>query len=189
MATRTAKKAAPKKSAAKKAAPKKSAAKKAAPKKGVAKKAAPKKSVAKKAASKKSGAVALLSGGNPQVPKGDGDEPVQAYIAAMPGWKRELGEALDAVIEKAVPSLRKAVRWNSPFYGVVDGEGFFLNVHCLTKYVKVTFFSGTSLDPPPPGGTTKSKEARWVDIHEGEWDPAQMTTWVKQAAKLPGWEP
>jgi len=133
--------------------------------------------------------VKLLSGGNPQIAKGDGDEPVQAYIAAMPGWKRALGERLDAVIERAVPGVRKGVRWNSPFYGI-EGGGWFLGVHCLTKYVKVTFFQGMSLKPIPPGGTEKSKEARWLDIHETDaLDEEQMTSWVKQAAALPGWLP
>jgi hypothetical protein len=130
----------------------------------------------------------LLSGGNPQIAKADGDAPVQAYIAAMPGWKRGIGEQLDTLITNAVPGVQKAVRWNSPFYGVKD-NGWSLGIHCLTKYVKVTFFRGLSLKPIPPGGTEKSGEARWVDIHEGEFDPVQMKSWVKQAAKLPGWSP
>ena len=134
-------------------------------------------------------AVVLLSGGNPQVAKGDGDAPVQAYIAAMPGWKHSLGQRLDALIEREVPGVKKAVRWNSPFYGV-EGQGFFLNIHCLTKYVKVTFFAGTSLLPVPPGGTPKSKDARWIDLYEdGEFDEAQLAAWVRQAAALPGWKP
>ncbi|PZV35106.1 DUF1801 domain-containing protein [Mesorhizobium kowhaii] len=129
----------------------------------------------------------LLSGGNPQIAKGDGDAPVQAYIAAMPGWKRGLGERLDAVIVRNVPDARKAVRWNSPFYGI-EGQGWFVTFHVLTHYVKVTFFSGMSLRPVPPGGTAKSKDARWIDIREGdEFDEAQMADWVKQAAALPGW--
>ena len=132
--------------------------------------------------------VVLLSGGNPQIAKADGDAPVQAYIAAMPGWKSEIGKRLDAIIERAVPGVKKAVKWNSPFYGV-EGKGWFLNVHCLTKYVKVTFFAGKSLKPAPPGSTPKSGESSWIDIHEGEFDEAQMTKWVKQAAKLPGWSP
>jgi hypothetical protein len=133
--------------------------------------------------------VKLLSGGNPQIPKGDGDAPVQAYIAAMPGWKRGLGERLDALIVRNVPDVRKAVRWNSPFYGM-EGQGWFLSFHVLTRYVKVTFFAGTSLEPVPPGGTEKSKEARWIDIYEGDaFDEAQMASWVKQAAALPGWVP
>jgi hypothetical protein len=132
--------------------------------------------------------VKLLSGGNPQIAKADGDAPVQEYIAAMPGWKSGLGKRLDALIVRAVPGVRKAVRWNSPFYGSPD-RGWFLSVHVLTKYVKVTFFQGLSLDPVPPGGTPKSKESRWIDIYEGDvFDEAQMASWVKQAAALPGWE-
>jgi hypothetical protein len=132
-------------------------------------------------------AVVLLSGGNPQIAKADGDAPVQAYIAAMPGWKHTLGQRLDALIERTVPGVQKAVRWNSPFYGVA-GQGWFLSVHCLTKYVKVTFFAGLSLRPIPPGGTEKSREARWIDLYEDEaFDEAQMAAWVKQAAALPGW--
>jgi hypothetical protein len=128
----------------------------------------------------------LLSGGNPQIAKADGAAPVQDYIAAMPGWKRELGQRLDALIERSVPNLRKAVKWNSPFYGI-DGQGWFLSFHVFTRYVKVTFFNGTTLRPLPPGGTARSKDARWIDIREGdELDEAQMTTWVKQAAALPG---
>lgn len=133
--------------------------------------------------------VVLLSGGNPQIAKADGDAPVQAYIAAMPGWKSDLGRRLDELIVRTVPHVRKAVRWNSPFYGV-EGQGWFLSFHVLTKYVKVTFFAGTSLKPVPPGGTPKSKETRWIDIYENdELDEKQMTAWVKQAAALPGWTP
>jgi hypothetical protein len=133
--------------------------------------------------------VVLLSGGNPQIAKADGDAPVQAYIAAMPGWKSDLGRRLDALITRAVPNVRKAVKWNSPFYGV-EGRGWFLSFHVLTRYVKVTFFKGTSLKPIPPGGTPKSKEVRWIDIYEDDaLDDAQMTAWVKQAAALPGWVP
>lgn len=133
--------------------------------------------------------VVLLSGGNPQIAKADGDAPVQAYIAAMPGWKSDLGRRLDALIERTVPEVRKAVRWNSPFYGM-DGQGWFLSFHVFTRYVKVTFFNGTSLKPIPPGGTARSQEARWIDIHEDdEFDEAQMARWVKQAAALPGWSP
>lgn len=128
----------------------------------------------------------LLSGGNPQIPKGDGDAPVQAYVAAMPGWKREVGQRLDALVVRTVPGVRKAVRWNSPFYGSPEG-GWFLSVHVFTRFVKVTFFDGASLRPVPPGGTPKSKETRWIDVHEGELDEAQMERWVKQAAALPGW--
>ena len=131
--------------------------------------------------------VVLLSGGNPQIAKADGDAPVQAYIAVMPGWKSDLGKRLDALIVRNVPDVRKAVRWNSPFYGI-EGQGWFLSFHVLTRYVKVTFFAGTSLRPVPPGGTPKSKDARWIDIYEDDQlDEAQMATWVKQAAALPGW--
>jgi len=131
----------------------------------------------------------LLAGGNPQIAKGDGDEPVQAYIAAMPGWKRDIGAQLDALITRTVPHVQKAVRWNSPFYGVED-KGWFVGVHCLTKYVKVTFFRGIELKPLPPGGTPKSKDARWIDIYEDEpLDETRLAAWVKQAAALPGWIP
>ncbi|WP_076347084.1 DUF1801 domain-containing protein [Paludisphaera borealis] len=134
-------------------------------------------------------AVVLLSGGNPQIAKADGDAPVQAYIAAMPGWKRDLGKRLDALIARSVPDVRKAVRWNSPFYGI-EGQGWFLSFHVLTHYVKVTFFRGMSLRPVPSGGTVRSKDARWIDIREGDQlDEEQMATWVKQAAVLPGWVP
>lgn len=132
--------------------------------------------------------VKLLSGGNPQIAKADGDAPVQAYIAAMPGWKRNIGKRLDALIMQNVPNVLKAVKWNSPLYGI-EGHKFFLGFHCMTKYVKVTFFRGTSLRPVPPGGTPKSKDARWIDIHEGELDEAQIADWIKQAAALPGWTP
>jgi hypothetical protein len=129
----------------------------------------------------------LLSGGNPQIAKGDGDAPVQAYLAAMPGWKREVGQWLDALVARNVPRVRKAVKWNSPFYGV-EGQGWFLSFHVFTRYVKVTFFDGTALRPAPPGGTPKSKNARWIDIHENDQlDEKQMAAWVKQAAALPGW--
>ncbi len=126
----------------------------------------------------------LLAGGNPQIAKADGDAPVQAYIAAMPGWKRDVGRRLDALIVRAVPKVRKAVRWNSPFYGI-EGQGWFLAFHVFARYVKVTFFRGTSLRPVPPGG--KSEEARWIDVHEDDLDEAQMARWVKQAAAIPGW--
>jgi len=129
----------------------------------------------------------LLSGGNPQIAKADGDAPVQAYIAAMPGWKRDLGKRLDALIVRSVPHVRKAVKWNSPFYGI-EGQGWFLGFHTFTRYVKVTFFRGTSLRPVPPVAS-KHDEVRYVDIHEGELDEAQMAAWVKQAAALPGWDP
>ncbi len=131
-----------------------------------------------------SGKPVLLSGGNPQIPKGYGDAPVQAYIAAMPGWKRGTGERLDALIEAAVPGVSKAVKWNSPFYGVERGS-WFLSLHCFTNYIKTTFFRGTSLDPVPPG-RSKHPEVRYLDIREGALDEAQFTEWVKQASALPG---
>jgi hypothetical protein len=127
----------------------------------------------------------LLSGGNPQIAKGYGDAPVQAYIAAMPGWKQDLGRHLDALITATVPGVQKAVKWNSPFYGAGDQEGWFLSFHCFTKYVKVTFFRGTSLNPVPPS-ESKHKEVRYLDIREGEFDEAQFAAWVKQASQLPG---
>ena len=131
----------------------------------------------------------LLAGGNPQVAKADGDAPVQAYIAAMPGWKRELGARLDAIISRAVPNVRKAVKWNSPLYGI-EGQGWFLSFHVYTHYVKVTFFRGTSLQPVPPGGTPRSKDARWIDLREGDrLDERQFAAWVRQGAALPGWTP
>jgi hypothetical protein len=127
----------------------------------------------------------LLAGGNPQIPKGEGDAPVQAYIAAMPGWKREVGRRLDELIVRTVPDVHKAVKWNSPFYGVED-EGWFLTFHCYTKYVKVAFFRGTSLRPVPPG-ESKTENTRYLDIHEDdEFDEAQFAAWVKQAGELPG---
>ena len=133
----------------------------------------------------KGDAVVLLSGGNPQIAKGDGDAPVQAYIAAMPEWKREIGERLDALIVRAVPHVRKAVKWNSPFYGV-EGQGWFISFHVFARYVKVVFFRGTSLEPMPPV-SSKTENTRYVHIHEDDLDEAQMTSWVKQAAALPGW--
>ncbi|AYV49229.1 histidine kinase [Caulobacter flavus] len=132
----------------------------------------------------------LLSGGNPQIPKGYGDEPVQAYIAAMPGWKQAIGRRIDAVVAREVPGVRKAVKWNSPFYGAPDGEGWFLSLHCMTKYVKVAFFKGAALQPLPPGAS-KQAHVRYLDIHEdgspkGGWDEDQFADWVRQAAALPG---
>ena len=128
----------------------------------------------------------LLSGGNPQIAKGDGDAPVQAYIAAMPGWKSDLGRRLDSIIEQAVPGVRKAVRWNSPFYGA-EGRGWFLNYHCFTDYVKVAFFDGASLRPLPPLAA-KDENVRYLKIYDdGEFDEAQFTAWVEQACQLPGW--
>ena len=130
----------------------------------------------------------LLAGGNPQIAKAEGDAPVQAYIAAMPDWKRNVGRRLDALIVRAVPDVRKAVKWNSPFYGI-EGKGWFLNFHCFTKYVKVAFFRGTSLRPLPPGAS-KHEEVRYVDIHEDEQlDEVLMARWIQQASKLPGWIP
>lgn len=126
----------------------------------------------------------LLSGGNPQIPKGFGDEPVQAYIAAMPGWKRDLGRRIDALIVKTVPGVLKAVKWNSPLYGVEEGL-WFLSYHCFTKYLKVTFFRGAALKPAP-AGASKHPQVRYLDIHEGQFDEKQFVDWVKQASKLPG---
>ncbi|AHK47460.1 putative sensor histidine protein kinase (plasmid) [Ensifer adhaerens OV14] len=126
----------------------------------------------------------LLSGGNPQIAKGYGDEPVQAYIAAMPGWKSEVGGRIDALIERIVPGVRKGVKWNSPFYGVEDGL-WFLSLHCFTKYVKVTFLNGVSLQPLPPG-TSKHPKVRYLDIHQDQFDETQFADWVKQASQLPG---
>ena len=141
--------------------------------------------VAKKAVATKP---ALLAGGNPQIAKGDGDAPVQAYIAAMPGWKRDVGRRLDALIGRTVPGVRKAVKWNSPFYGV-EGQGWFLNFHTFAKYVKVAFFRGASLRPVPPG-TSKHEEVRYLDIREDDnVDEAQLALWIRQAAALPGWIP
>lgn len=131
--------------------------------------------------------VKLLSGGNPQIAKADGDAPVREYIAAMPGWKSDLGRRIDAIVVKEFPGVKKAVRWNSPFYGS-DGLGWFLSFHVFTRYVKVTFFAGTSLSPPPPGGTPKSGEARWIDVYEDkEWDEEQFASWVRQASSITGW--
>jgi len=128
----------------------------------------------------------LLAGGNPQIAKADGDAPVRAYIAAMPGWKRDVGRRLDALIVRNVPNVCKAVRWNSPFYGI-EGQGWFLNFHCFTKYVKVAFFNGASLRPVPPG-ESKHKDVRYLDIFEDDQlDEAQLAGWVKQASQLPGW--
>jgi hypothetical protein len=135
--------------------------------------------------------VVLLSGGNPQIAKADGDAPVQAYIAAMPGWKRDVGRRLDALIVRTVPSppgVRKAVRWNTPFYGI-EGKGWFLGFHCMTKYVKVAFFRGASLRPLPPG-ESKQKNVRYFHIHENDWggplDEQLLASWIKQASELPG---
>src|ERR1044071_4488279 len=129
----------------------------------------------------------LLAGGNPQIAKADGEAPVRAYLAAMPGWKRDVGRRLDTLIPRTVPVVRKAVKWNSPFYGI-EGNGWFLSFHVFTHYIKVTFFRGTSLRPVPPGAS-KHKNVRYIDIREGDEIEAQMATWVKQAAALPGWVP
>jgi hypothetical protein len=139
-----------------------------------------KKPTARKAAAKP----VLLSGGNPQIAKGDGDARVQAYIAAMPGWKRDVGQKLDALIARTVPGVHKAVKWNSPFYGI-EGDGWFLSYHCFAKYVKVTFFRGSSLRPLPPG-ESKHKDVRYLDVYECQLDEDQFTAWVMQASKLPG---
>lgn len=149
------------------------------------------KSLAKKSAKKPAPEPAaaegprLLSGGNPQIPLGYGDAPVQAYIAAMPGWKQDVGRSLDAIITRAVPGVAKAVKWNSPFYGI-EGQGWFVSFHCITKYVKVAFFRGTSLSPMPPVAS-KQKEVRYFHVHERDaMDEEQFADWVRQAAALPG---
>ena len=129
----------------------------------------------------------LLSGGNPQIPKGDGDAPVQAYLDAVPGWKQDVCRRLDALVERNVPDVRKAVRWNSPFYGV-EGRGWFLSLHCYTRYVKVTFLRGASLEPLPPG-ESKQEHVRYLDVHEDDdLDEAQLADWLGQAAEMPGEE-
>jgi hypothetical protein len=127
---------------------------------------------------------ALLAGGNPQIAKASGDAPVQAYIAAMPGWKRDVGRRIDTLVGRVVPGVRKAVKWNSPFYGARD-EGWFLNFHCFAKYIKVAFFRGTSLRPVPPG-ESRHQEVRYLHIHEDDFDEAQFAAWVTQASLLPG---
>jgi hypothetical protein len=192
--TEVAKKAVAKRAAAKAAKPQRSGAKSSARKpKAAAKKLPVRSAVPRATATKSKGpAVAakptLLAGGSPQIAKADGDAPVQAYIAAMPGWKSDVGRHLDTLIVRTVPGVRKAVKWNSPFYGV-EGQGWFLNFHCFTKYVKVAFFRGTSLRPVPPAAS-KHKEVRYLDIHEDDkLDEAQMATWIRQAAALPGWVP
>ena len=127
----------------------------------------------------------LLAGGNPQIPKGDGDAPVQAYIAAMPGWKRDVGRRLDELAVRVVPGVRKAVRWNSPFYGV-EGRGWFVSCHVLTRCVRVTFLNGASLEPAPPKAG-KDPDARWIDVGEDGFDPEQMESWIRQSSALEGW--
>ena len=143
--------------------------------------------VAKKGAPKRVAArPSLLAGGNPRIAKADGDAPVKQYIAAMPGWKRDVGRRLDALVVRNVPNVRKAVKWNSPFYGI-EGQGWFLSFHCFTKYVKVAFFRGASLRPVPPG-TSKQEDVRYLDLREDDQlDEARMATWIRQAADLPGW--
>jgi hypothetical protein len=154
----------------------------------VAGKAAKPRKTAPKSQSRKVARPTLLSGGNPQIAKADGDAPVQAYIAAMPGWKRDVGRRIDALITRSAPGVRKAVKWNSPFYGV-EGQGWFLNFHCFTNYVKVAFFRGTSLCPVPPG-ESKHKEVRYLDIREeDQLDEELVASWIRQAASLPGWVP
>ena len=144
-----------------------------------------KKTTAPESTGDEAGTPRLLSGGNPQIPKGEGAGPVQAYIAAMPGWKREMGHRLDALIERNAPGVRRAVKWNSPFYGI-EGQGWFVSFHVFARYIKVTFFHGTALRPVPPGGT--GKDGRWIDIHEGDdLDKTHLAAWVKQAAAAPGW--
>ena len=127
----------------------------------------------------------LLSGGNPQIAKGYGDAPVKAYIAAMPGWKRDVDRRLDGLVGRAVPGVKKAVKWNSPFYGVEDGV-WFMNFHCFAKYVKVAFFRGASLKPVPPGAS-KQKHVRYLEIHQDDdVDETRLVGWIRQASKLPG---
>jgi hypothetical protein len=158
--------------------------KKAAVKRVAAKVSKPRKT-APKSQSRKVAKPVLLAGGNPQIAKADGDAPVQAYIAVMPGWKSDVGRRLDALIVRTVPGVHKAVKWNSPFYGI-EGQGWFLSFHCFTKYIKVAFFRGTSLRPLPPG-ESRQKEVRYLDIHEDDqFDEAQLAAWVNQASQLPG---
>lgn len=158
-------------------------ARKTATKRVAAKTAKPRKAVAKSPAGTAAKPV-LLSGGNPQIAKAYGDDAVQAYIAAMPDWKSDVGRRLDALITRTVPGVHKAVKWNSPLYGI-EGQGWFLGIHCFAKYIKVAFFRGMSLRPIPPG-QSKQKEVRYLDIHEDELDEAQFADWVKQASQLPG---
>lgn len=150
-----------------------------------AKKTAPASTSAKKSPARKATAPKLLSGGNPQIAKGHGDAPVQAYIAAMPGWKRATGARLDALIDAAVPGVRKAVKWNSPLYGVGEDSTWFLSLHVFASYIKVAFFAGRDLDPMPPG-ESKTPRTRYLNLREGELDEARFVDWVKQASKRPG---
>jgi hypothetical protein len=162
-------------------------ARKAATRRVAAKTAKPRKPAPKsrtKSSARKAAEPRLLSGGNPQIAKGYGNAPVQAYIAAMPGWKRDVGRRLDAIIARTVPGVKKGVKWNSPFYGVDEGV-WFLSFHCFARYVKVAFFRGASLSPVPPGAS-RHKDVRYLDIHEGQLDEAQLAAWVKQASRSPG---
>ena len=127
----------------------------------------------------------LLSGDNPQIPKGEGDAPVQAWLDAIPGWKQAVARRLDAIIAREVRGVRKAVKWNSPFYGAPGADGWFASMHCFTHYVKVTFFRGTSLEPPPPGAS-KLPETRYLDVREGDDVDAAFADWIGQASRLPG---
>ena len=141
-----------------------------------------------KAAARRPSRVVLLAGGNPQIAKADGEAPVRAYIAAMPGWKRDVGRRLDALVVRTVPQVRKAVKWNSPFYGI-EGQGFFLSFHCYARYVKVEFFRGTSLRPLPPG-ESRTEDTRYLDIREDDrLDEKLVASWIRQASELPGWVP
>jgi hypothetical protein len=184
---RSAKKLAPKKQTTPETPP----AKKPAAKKAPVRKASTKQAPAKTAVAKKAGTNGakpkLLSGGNPQIAKADGDAPVRAFIDAMPGWKRDVGRQVDAIIGRALPGVRRAVRWNSPFYGT-EANGWFLSYHCITRYIKVAFYRGTELDPMPPVAS-KNEGTRYFHIHEGEAiDEKLLASWVRQAAKLPGWD-
>jgi hypothetical protein len=190
---KVAKKTAARRVASKATNPRKAAAESSArkPEKVAAKKqpaahAAPEATATKSRGSAVTAKAALLAGGNPQIAKADGDAAVQAYIAAMPGWKRDVGRRLDALISRNVPNVCKAVRWNSPFYGT-EGQGWFLDFHCLTKYVKVAFFRGTSMRPVPPV-ESKNEGTRYFHIHEDDpLDEELVTSWIRQASKLPGW--
>ncbi|RWM21708.1 MAG: DUF1801 domain-containing protein [Mesorhizobium sp.] len=165
----------------------KAAAERVAAKRTKPREAAPKPQsgeAAHKPQSGKAAKPALLAGGNPQIARAEGDAPVQAYIAAMPGWKSDVGRRLDAIIARTVPGVHKAVKWNSPFYGI-EGQGWFLSFHVFTRYVKVTFFRGSSLRPLPPG-ESKHKEVRYLDVYEDQLDEAQFAAWVRQASQLPG---
>jgi hypothetical protein len=160
-------------------------AKKVVDKRAAAAKAAKPRKTARKSQPGRVAKPPLLAGGNPQIAKADGDAPVQAYIAAMPGWKSDVGRRLDALIVRTVPGVSKAVKWNSPFYGI-EGQGWFLSFHVFTRYIKVAFFRGKSLHPVPPG-ESKHKEVRYLDLHEDDrFDEAQLAAWVKQASQLPG---